>query len=145
LRAELYIDTGDKEQNKAARDALEKDRLEIEAEFGEPLIWSRRDDIRASRIYLRRTGSIDDKPAQLEEYRDWFVEQALAIRSVFGPRMMLLALPAPRVDQPDAGSSVTDAAAPLYPQTADGGVQLTNGPGRERVSDLLQPSHAENA
>ncbi|MGD9030612.1 MAG: DUF4268 domain-containing protein, partial [Anaerolineae bacterium] len=50
LRVELYIDTGDKEQNKAAFDALRQQKDEIEAELGVALSWQRLDDKQAARI-----------------------------------------------------------------------------------------------
>ncbi len=95
VRAEFYIDVGDKDQNKGIFDALLANREDIEREFGEQLIWSRRDDIRASRVYARRSGGIEDDPASLEDYRDWAVQRMIAIRRVFGPRLQALALPLP--------------------------------------------------
>ena len=82
-------------QNKAAFDLLQADRERIESEFGEPLIWTRRDDIRASRVYVKRPGAVDDVPEQRSEYRDWFVEHALTFKSVFASRLKSLELPAP--------------------------------------------------
>jgi hypothetical protein len=97
VRAELYIDTGDKEQTKAAFDALSQDRDAIDAEFQEPLRWDRRDDIRACRIYTTRPGNIADDLQALAEYQDWLVERAFRIRAVFGHRVKTLTL------TPDAG------------------------------------------
>lgn len=93
LRSEVYIDTGDRTHNKAIFDALHADRDAIDAEAGEPLIWARRDEIKHSKIYLKRLGSLDDPPDALPEYRDWFVDHALTLNSVFGPRVKALALP----------------------------------------------------
>lgn len=92
LRAEIYIDTGDKQVNKAAFDQLAADRVEIDAQFPEPLLWTRRDDIRASRIYARRPGSLDDSPEELDAHLEWFVKHAFLIRSVFGPKLKALVL-----------------------------------------------------
>jgi hypothetical protein len=100
LRSELYIDTGDKGQNKAAFDLLEAQRGGIDEEVGEPLNWTRRDDIRASRVYMRRAGSIEDDAAW-PEFRDWFVKRAFAIRDAFAPRVKALALPPPGSADPD--------------------------------------------
>ena len=58
LRTELYIDTGDKQRNKAAFDQLATGKHVIDARFPGPLLWTRRDDIRASRIYARPKGSL---------------------------------------------------------------------------------------
>ena len=93
MRAELYIDVGDKDQNKAAFDALEEDRAAVEDEFGEALLWTRRDDIRASRIYVKRPGTIDASPDELEELRSWAVDRVFKLREALSPRVKTLALP----------------------------------------------------
>lgn len=92
VRAELYIDMGDKERNERAFDLLESNRTEIEAEFGEPLLWTRRDDIKACRIYVVRPGGIEDPPQVLAQHRAWLLDRAFRIRAVFGPRIKLLDL-----------------------------------------------------
>ena len=105
LRTELYIDTGDKQRNKAAFDQLAADKHEIDGRFSEPLLWTRRDDIRAARIYARRKGSLDDSPEELREHMKWFMEHAFLIRSVFAPRVKALQLdqapPTPAPTKPD--------------------------------------------
>ena len=45
VRAEIYIDTGDKDRNEQAFDALEAERSAIESQIGEDLTW--RDLIRS--------------------------------------------------------------------------------------------------
>lgn len=92
VRAELYITTGDKERNKRAFDLLEAAKEEIEKEFGEPLHWTRRDDILASRIFVQRPGTIDDDDDSLKEHRAWLVERLFRIRRTFGPRIKVLDL-----------------------------------------------------
>jgi hypothetical protein len=92
VKAELYIDTGDKERNKAAFDLLAAERDSIEREFGESLTWTRRDDIRASRIYVAMPGSINDPEEILARHRAWLVDRILRIRKVFGPRIKSLSL-----------------------------------------------------
>lgn len=87
LRAELYIDTGDKQRNKQAFDALAARKDEIELAFGEPLIWTRRDDIKASRIYVKKLGAVTDDEGVLREHRDWLVDRLFRIREVFAPRI----------------------------------------------------------
>jgi len=47
---ELYIDTGNAEENKRIFDLFYSKRQEIESEFGAPLLWDRLDQKRASRI-----------------------------------------------------------------------------------------------
>lgn len=50
-------------------------------------MWSRRDDIDTSRIYVKSPGSLDDSDDDLRRYRDWFVEQALTMKRVFADRL----------------------------------------------------------
>lgn len=94
LRAEVYIDTGDRDQNKAAFDALYEQKEAIETEFGAPLIWARRDEVKHSRIYVKRPGALDDPTERHEEYREWFVDYALRFKRVFGGRIKALDLTA---------------------------------------------------
>lgn len=56
--AELYVDRGDQQQNKAIFDALIEKKLRIEEAYGEPLTWDRLDDKRACRIkaYVKSGG-----------------------------------------------------------------------------------------
>lgn len=68
-RVELYISTGDAEQNKQIFDALAADRDAINARAGVELSWERRDEQQASKIawYLRDGGYRDEnwEPVQL--------------------------------------------------------------------------------
>lgn len=101
VRAQLYIDVRDKEQNEAIFDLLAADREAIEREFGEPLVWERREDVKMSSVSLKRPGSIDDSSEKLEELKVWGAERLLRIRDVFGPRVKALALPL--AVEPDTG------------------------------------------
>ena len=59
---ELYVDTGDKDENKRIFDALQKHQSEIERTFGSPLSWERLDDKRASRVrYTLKEGGLRDE------------------------------------------------------------------------------------
>lgn len=87
VRAELYIDRGEAGRNKQLFDALAEQKVLLEKEFGEPFVWERLDDRRASRIAVYRNGSIEDDPAGLEEIRRWAVERLLALKRVFDPRL----------------------------------------------------------
>ncbi len=56
---ELYIDTGDLDENKAIFDSIMKKKANIEQEFGGPLEWERLDERRASRIrYTLHNGGL---------------------------------------------------------------------------------------
>lgn len=90
LRVDLYIDTGDKDRNKACFDTLVAERSGIEAEIGEELSWERLDDRRASRVAVFRTGSIADPPEKLAELRDWAVDMLGRFTKVFGRRVVAL-------------------------------------------------------
>jgi hypothetical protein len=72
-RAEIYIDRGDKEENKFIFDLLYSKKESIQAAFGRELTWERLDDKRASRIKSEMSGSIFDRdqwPALIEFMTD---------------------------------------------------------------------------
>ncbi len=91
VRAEVYIDPGDRAKNEAAFDALLGDKATLEKEFGEPLRWERLDSRRACRVACYTTGSIEDSAEQQEQYRKWAIERLLRFKKVFGPRLPALA------------------------------------------------------
>ena len=87
VRAGVYIDNGDREENKRLFDFLEEDRAAIETELDYELEWDRLDDKRASRISAYRDGYILTKESDLEEIRAWIIQRLLAIKKVLGPRV----------------------------------------------------------
>jgi hypothetical protein len=88
LRAELYIDTGDVQHNKAIFDVFFKVRNAIEQQFEEPLIWERLDHRRASRIMVARDKSgIEEAETSGPIMRQWMVEQLVLLKRVFGPKL----------------------------------------------------------
>jgi hypothetical protein len=87
VRAELYIDQGDAETNKALFDSLLAQKVDIEHEFREPLEWERLDERRASRIAVYREGHIEQSEEQLSGIRDWAIERLLQLKRVLGPRL----------------------------------------------------------
>jgi hypothetical protein len=56
MRIELYINTGDKENNKRLFDAIYKSKSIIESQFPLPLVWERLDDKITARIKCELTG-----------------------------------------------------------------------------------------
>ncbi len=60
---ELYIDTGDRDENKHIFDSLRSKNEKIEADFGGSLLWERLDDRRASRVraFISKGGLKDDE------------------------------------------------------------------------------------
>jgi hypothetical protein len=87
VRAELYIELGEDDQNKASFDALLSQKDQIEREFGEPLVWERQDDRRASRVAIYRAGRIEDNDQTLAEIREWCIDHLLRLKRVFGHRL----------------------------------------------------------
>ncbi len=86
-RVEIYFCSKDKDRNKRLFDRLEEGKAAIESDLGE-LDWQRLDDKKASRIRAARQGSIYDDEETLAEIRGWMVEQLLAFKQVFDPRLV---------------------------------------------------------
>jgi len=70
FRVELYIDSGNKYDNKQAFDLIYAKKGEIEAKLGE-VSWERIDEKRASRIAIYHSGSITDSEEKLGKLRKW--------------------------------------------------------------------------
>jgi hypothetical protein len=83
VRAEVYIDTGDKIKNEHIFDCLAEQREAIEAQFGAELTWERLDTKRACRIAVYRDGGIDDESETLVEIKSWIVKNLLLFKKVF--------------------------------------------------------------
>lgn len=67
-RVEIYIDRGDREENKAIFDALHARSSELDEKFGGGLVWERLDTKRASRIKAEMPANIftDEWPPLIE-------------------------------------------------------------------------------
>lgn len=73
--AELYIDTGDRDENKKIFDALAARRDEVERKFGASLVWDRLDDKRASRVRcILRVGGLSDGEEKWPVIQDAMVD-----------------------------------------------------------------------
>ena len=88
LRAEVYVDIGNKAGNKAIFDSLHTEREAIEREMGEKLVWERLDNKRASRISAALdNASVENADTKGDELRSWLINHLLKIKSVFGKRI----------------------------------------------------------
>jgi hypothetical protein len=87
LRAEVYIDHGDRAENKRVFDALHAERAEIERQYGAELSWERLDERRASRVGIYREVTIASPPEELAEAHAWSIVQLLRLKEVFAPRL----------------------------------------------------------
>ena len=85
----LLLRFGDKQTTKNFFDVLKERESEINARFDVPLYWSRCDDIKTSRIYIERDGTIDANESELEAFRAWHVENLLKFKEVFTPEIQL--------------------------------------------------------
>jgi hypothetical protein len=59
LRVELYIDVGDRDQNKVFFDRLRADAAEIDSEVGSPIVWERLDEKKGCRLAIYRETKMD--------------------------------------------------------------------------------------
>ena len=86
-RVELYIDRGDKEENKQVFDYLFEKKDEIESQFGNTLTWERLDDKRASRIKYETQGNIFDKE-QWEAMANFMVNAMINFENTLKSHML---------------------------------------------------------
>ena len=83
--AELWIQTSNKDWNKSFFDRLKESQVDIEAELGTELLWERLDNNKTSRVGIRRDGSIDADPDELDEIRAWMFDNVVRFKRVFLP------------------------------------------------------------
>lgn len=91
VRAEIYIDLGDRDQNVAALEALRAEKSVLEETFGESFEWELLDGKRACRVAVYRPVAIEDSAESLEEYHRWAVDRLLRLKKVFGSRLPAIA------------------------------------------------------
>ena len=84
--AYISIVTGNKEFNERVFYALQEDSEEIEASIDAEWGWRRMSD-NIYNVGLRRDGSIDDPPEQLEDIRLWMLCHLFRLREVLDPRL----------------------------------------------------------
>lgn len=83
MRAELYLDSGDKEKNENLFEYLLERKYEIENTFGEEFSWEKLETKRACRIAVYIGASIEDDTEHLENIEAWAIEQLLKMKKVF--------------------------------------------------------------
>ena len=93
LRVELYIDTGDRDQNKGLFDALHARRDDLAAALGGDLVWERLDAKRAARLSTQRVVPPLPAPDDNVDLRSWAVETMVRWNDVLRPVVKSLAAP----------------------------------------------------
>ncbi len=77
----------DQEKNKKLFDALEKRKTDFTPKFGDKLDWDRADDNKSSKIAVYCDGYIESSDSELEEIREWHIENLLKLKEVFTPEI----------------------------------------------------------
>ena len=90
-RVNLYIDTGDKERNKAIFDKLHSAKDTIESDFGQSLQWEKIDDKRASRInFIINEGGLKDDPSTWYAIQDRMIDAMDRFSKALKPHIQAL-------------------------------------------------------
>ncbi|MBH5372152.1 DUF4268 domain-containing protein [Bradyrhizobium glycinis] len=87
VRAEIYLDCGEKAKNELLFDCLHQQAFAIHQEFGSELTWERLDERRGCRIVSYHDGSIDADTEQLVQIKDWAIASLLKLKSIFPKRI----------------------------------------------------------
>lgn len=85
VRAEVYIDTGDKLRNEAIFDELHAHKEAVEAAYGSALEWEKLEAKRACRIAIYVDGDIDVDSEKLAEIKKWVVANLLRMKQILPP------------------------------------------------------------
>ena len=89
-RAELYICTSSKDQNKAYFDQLAAQRADVEAEVAQPMDWRRLDDNKTCRICVHIDKGGWGDPSSWEVAIPATVDAMIALRTALQPRVATL-------------------------------------------------------
>ena len=106
MRAEVYIDCGDKAKNEQIFDCLSGQKEAIAREFGSSLNWERLDTKRACRVAAYKDGNIDADTDELVEVKRWAIESLLKFKAIF-PKRIEQCLK--QIEQPAGGSPAPTA------------------------------------
>lgn len=91
LRVELYIDVGDKVENKAFFDGIKNHQNEIESQLGMALNWERLDHRKASRISATIPFRLSiATPEEIKQAQSWGTSTMLKFVDVFTPHIRAL-------------------------------------------------------
>jgi hypothetical protein len=85
FRVELYINTGDRTENKQIFDALHSHKDVIETAVGQAVSWERLDHRNASRVAIYTDGGIEDSEHELTALRIWAVKTLASLRDAATP------------------------------------------------------------
>ncbi len=83
----LHINFRNYEKNKNFFDVLKERKSEINAKFGSPLNWERRDEMLRCVIGLERDGDSKSDARALEALRAWHIQNLLKFKEVFTPEI----------------------------------------------------------
>lgn len=67
--------------------SLKKRKADITDKFGSPLKWNRAEEQQTSSIAISRDGDIELSDSELEEIREWHIENLLKLKKVFTPEI----------------------------------------------------------
>ena len=85
VRTCIYLYNNEKIRNLFV--VLEKQGAETISNFGSPIEWELREEQQYSRIAVYRDGSIESSDSELEEIREWHIENLLKLKEVFQPEI----------------------------------------------------------
>jgi hypothetical protein len=89
LRIELYIDSGDLNENKTMFDFIALSKSKIEDEFSAPLEWERLDSRRASRIAIYRDNTdILQEGQALQDAENWIIKTISCFYLAIAPKVL---------------------------------------------------------
>ncbi len=80
MRHELYIDTGNGEENEALFEHLLGQRDQFEAAYGRPVVWEDLPNARACRIADYRSDAVLNDESESSEFISWMIDAGERLR-----------------------------------------------------------------